>query len=675
MKQITTVILFILFFFGLTICTRSYPKTLDLRKSGVKATFDDFEKIKEISLNLLKTEVFRNNLSENNISFEVLSVQIDHLGLSHTKVQQLYQGISILGSEAIIHLRDDNSLFKITNNIAVETEEIKVSVNPVISVEEAINKVFDFEKCNTCLVSKIVEPKLYIIGAGKSEWKKPKLIYRIQLDLLSDKKNPRLPVYYIDAKTGGNIFTYNNLQTQSSNNYGRSLYNEWVNFTTYNFNQNYFLEDLNRKFGTFEGRWNGTDFDLIRYTDFDGIWGEEKYHPAINIHWGAEKTIDYYKNIFGRNGINGFGGPLTYPSIGDTYILPLIYLDFDFNGGASWTGNSAIFGKGDGLKYNPFVAIDIVGHELTHGVIESSAGLNYFRQSGSLNESFADIFGCMTERYALGENANYWRQGEDIIVGRIPNLAVRFLHNPHLDGRSIDHFSEYSDNLDIHYNSGLANKAFYLLSVGGSHHLGGSMNGIGTDKASAIWYYALTNFMTSTTNFADARIATVDAAGILFGTTEADAVARAWCLVGVGACTTNGTSITYQSSLANIGWQDWRSDGETSGTTGQSRQIEAVRIKILPNSFGVGVTYRTHLAEIGWQNWTANGEIAGTTGQSRRMEAVQIKLINNSPICHVNYRAYVKDFGWLPWVSDGATAGTTGQSRRMEALEAKVQCQ
>jgi hypothetical protein len=278
----------------------------------------------------------------------------------------------------------------------------------------------------------------------------------------------------------------------------------------------------------------------------------------------------------------------------------------------------------------------------------------------------------MVERYAKGASANNWLVGEQVYTPGTPGDALRNMGNTHAQGQP-DHWSETpfasGGSCGVHTCSGVPNNAFYLLSQGGTHHLGGSMTGIGADRAAAIWYYALTSYMTSGTTFAGARTATINAANALYGSTESVAVANSWCLVGVGAC----AGVTYRAHVANLGWLPWVWNGAVAGTTGQSRRMEAAQIIVSGLPAGVGITYRAHVAGFGWLGWVSNGGVAGTTGQSRQMEAIQIYL-TNAPGCNVTYRAHVAGNGWLGWVSNGAVAGTTGQSRRMEALQVTVQC-
>lgn len=141
-------------------------------------------------------------------------------------------------------------------------------------------------------------------------------------------------------------------------------------------------------------------------------------------------------------------------------------------------------------------------------------------------------------------------------------------------------------------------------------------------------------------------------------------------LLSVG--TLKADIVKYQAHTAGIGWMPVVSDGQTAGTTGQSRQMEALIITHGSTPKCTTFEYRAHVAGNGWLPWVRNGQIAGTTGQSRRMEAVQINMIGPAAGYSVKYRAHVAGIGWQAWVTNGQVAGTTGQSRRMEAIEIMV---
>jgi Zn-dependent metalloprotease len=663
-SSITAIVVYTLFLCVLSETVTAQNKETELKLTQINQNSKEYGKLKNLSLNYLNEELIKKNKQTTN-DYKVLSIKKDGLGLAHTKIQQTYKGIPVMGGEAIVHLNKDNSLYTITNNFASTLTDI--NTQPVLSVSNALEKAFEIEKCSNCSVLKNAEPQLMILAREKEYF----LVYKIEMALPESKvKNnfPRLPVYFIDAKTGESVFSYDNLQTQNVTNTGSSLYSGNVSFTAFQVGAPYgprFLENLNSKIGTFNGS------TVSRFMDFDGLWNDFGQEAAVDAHWGAEKTLEYYGS-FGRNGVDGNGGPLTTPAAdGSTDLLPsIVHYGTSYNN-AFWDGSSMTYGDGDGSFFSPLVSIDVVGHELTHGVTEFSAGLQYWGESGGLNEAASDIFGNMVERYAKGQSANNWKVGEEIFTPGTSGDALRYMDNPTADGGSIDHYSNYYNGIDVHYSSGIANNEFFLLSEGGTHRLGGSMTGIGADKAAYIWYYALTNFMTSSTNFAGARAATMSAATVLYGPIEANAVARSWCLVGVGAC----VRLNYQAHVQDFGWLSFVSDGEVAGTTGLGKRMEAVQILLDNAPAGSDIQYRAHIANFGWMPWVSSGATAGTTGQSIQMEAVEIRLVNAPANCNVTYRAHVAYSGWLPWVSDGATAGTTGQGTQMEALQAVVNCQ
>ena len=129
--------------------------------------------------------------------------------------------------------------------------------------------------------------------------------------------------------------------------------------------------------------------------------------------------------------------------------------------------------------------------------------------------------------------------------------------------------------------------------------------------------------------------------------------------------------IEYCTHVQDYGWQDWKKDGELSGTTGKSKRLEGIKIKgenILQNS---KIQYQVHVQDYGWQDWKENGDLSGTTGESKRLEGIRIQLIN-LPEYTIRYRVHVEDYGWQDWKEDGALAGTIGKSKRLEAIEIKI---
>ena len=137
------------------------------------------------------------------------------------------------------------------------------------------------------------------------------------------------------------------------------------------------------------------------------------------------------------------------------------------------------------------------------------------------------------------------------------------------------------------------------------------------------------------------------------------------------AATPQYINVSYQAHCQDIGWQSWKSNSVMVGTTGQVRQMEAIKIKV---TGGIeGILHQAHCQNIGWQSWKSNGAVAGTTGQALQMEAIRTKLTGQlANIYDVVYRVHVSNIGWQSWKSNGAMAGTTGQALQIEAIQIKL---
>lgn len=130
----------------------------------------------------------------------------------------------------------------------------------------------------------------------------------------------------------------------------------------------------------------------------------------------------------------------------------------------------------------------------------------------------------------------------------------------------------------------------------------------------------------------------------------------------------SSTSISYQTHVQDYGWQSWKSNGEVSGTVGQSKRLEGINIKL--SNINGSIEYKTHVQDIGWQDWKSNGQMSGTSGQSKRLEAIKVKLSGEAANQYdVYYRVHAQDYGWLDWAKNGESAGTEGYSKRLEGIQ------
>ena len=274
--------------------------------------------------------------------------------------------------------------------------------------------------------------------------------------------------------------------------------------------------------------------------DNNGLWGEardsRRQRGAIDAHYGAQMTLDMYKNWLGTDVVALFGHALvSNVHVGKNYA------------NAFWNGSSMSYGDGDGERLGMLTTLDIGGHEITHGVTQHTAGLIYRGQSGGLNEAFSDILGALVEMYAASKNASVkgnWSLGEQAWTPKNgdPTDALRYMNDPTKDDYSVDHYSKYPEQTEVHGSSGIANQAFYQLAE--ANNVGKTANsvstivvkdGVGVEKAGKIFFRALRYYLTPDSTFADARTATIRAATDLYGASsvEVKKTRESWSAVGV----------------------------------------------------------------------------------------------------------------------------------------------
>ncbi|WP_044199370.1 M4 family metallopeptidase [Hyalangium minutum] len=317
-----------------------------------------------------------------------------------------------------------------------------------------------------------------------------------------------------------------------------SLYSGKVDLSTkQNADGSYSLDDSTRGSGvvTVDAQNKSTASNPVAFKDANNTWGEagddSRTKAAVDAHYGAQMTYDFYKNVLGRDSLDGKGEKLqSNVHIKNNYV------------NAYWDGKQMNYGDGDGKTAGPLTTLDIAGHEITHGLTERTAGLVYSGESGGLNEAFSDIMGTGVEWYASQQNEAVkfdWAVGEDAWTptNGNPNDALRYMNDPTSDGYSVDHYSNYPKQTEVHGSSGIANNAFYLLSQGGTNKTSKQTvaDGIGIEKGLKIYGRALTNYMTPRTTFAEARDATIKAATDLYGANSAEVqkVKESWSAVGV----------------------------------------------------------------------------------------------------------------------------------------------
>ncbi|HEY6508446.1 MAG TPA: M4 family metallopeptidase, partial [Vicinamibacterales bacterium] len=469
--------------------------------------------------------------------------------MAHTRVQQYFRGVPVFAGQAIAHLTAAGEVFGETDDLIAD---VSVDTTPRLTRDAAIGIATAHYGCTDCLTA----PPTADLWIVRDREGVDRLTYCVQLARLDGTGRTAAPVRFVDAHGGDIVLAYDNLHAGT----GSSIYSGTVTIGTHwnSTRGDFALENHGPQLGTFDARNSSALTALFTFLDPDDVWDAPNQRAAVDVHYGLEQFFAYLSAVHGRNGIDGSGGPFTtrgHDTAGTPLFASVAHYGLNYSN-AFWYENKAYFGDGDGSWFAPLVTLDIVGHELMHGVTQYTAGLQHVSESGSISESWSDVFGAMLERYVRGEGDGTWRAGEEAFTPGTLGDALRYLDDPHRAPGTVtgdddpDHYSEACtpahggcwgppDSPDpVYLNMGIASKAFYLLAKGGTHHLGGSMEGIGADEAARIWFLALTSYMTSSTGFWGARTATMQAATALFGlgSSQLAAVEYAWCLVGVGTC-------------------------------------------------------------------------------------------------------------------------------------------
>ncbi|WP_196885700.1 M4 family metallopeptidase [Aureivirga sp. CE67] len=539
----------------------------------------------------------------------------DDLGFVHEKYQQYYNGIKVEFASYLAHYK--NGKLNSMNGEMYRIENLNTS--PSISSSQAFNLALqhinatnylweypqsakamdDYQKPTGEL---IIIPNYATIDRGKNTDSSVKLAYKF--DIYATNPLSRGDVY-VDAQTG-EILLYNATIKHAGEfghtghnhdhdvatvpNYtsmdetpmaiasgtAQTRYSGTQTITTGSSGGNYILSDSGRKVYTRDAKNQSTagypyvnNYD--QFTDNDNNWTSAEHSPgkddgALDAHWGAMKTYDYFQAKHNRNSFDGNGAQIrSYVHVSSNYD------------NAFWNGSVMSYGDGssNGNEGNGYfdilTSIDVAAHEIGHAVCTYTANLVYQRESGAMNEGFSDIWGAAVEVYSGATDADKdeWLIGEEI-DRRSGSLALRSMSNPKAQGQPDTYGGTYWKNVNcgtptqsndycgVHTNSGVLNHWFYILSVGktGSNDNGDSYNvtGITIDKAAKIAYRLESTYLTSNSTYADARTYGIQSAEELYGTDSPEVIAttNAFYAVGVGDeygdntpsyCNSKGTNV------------------------------------------------------------------------------------------------------------------------------------
>ncbi|MGQ4431988.1 M4 family metallopeptidase [Streptomyces sp. SAS_260] len=481
----------------------------------------------------------------------VKDVTQDADGTTHTRYERTYSGLPVLGGDLVVHAKSGRLTVSKAAKADLTLPDITANVSAATVKAKALTTA---EKAGGEQAKLDGAPRLVVWAAGA----KPVLAWEAVVGGFQEDGTPNELHVITDADSGKALFHYQGIETGT----GTGQFNGSVPLSTTLSGSTYQLVDGDRAGHRTYDLNQGTSGTGTLFTDDNDVWGDgtqsNRQTAGVDVAFGAAATWDYYKDVFGRNGIRDDGvAAYSRAHYGNGYV------------NAFWDDTCFCMTYGDGSgNTHPLTALDVAAHEMSHGVTAATAGLTYSGESGGLNEATSDIFAAAVEFHEnLPADPPDYLVGEKIDING-NGTPLRYMDKPSKDGASRDYWSSTLGSVDVHYSSGPANHLFYLLSEGsGAKTVNGvsydsptsdgrPVTGIGIDNAQKVWYRALTTYMTSSTNYAGARTATLQAAADLFGAYSPTylAVADAWAAINVGNRIALGVNVApIAGQLSGVG--------------------------------------------------------------------------------------------------------------------------
>ncbi|MEO5642342.1 MAG: M4 family metallopeptidase [Bacteroidia bacterium] len=498
-------------------------------------------------------------------SWKLRRADKDQLGFTHFRYNQYFNEVKVEGGEYLVH--EKNGRVESVNGMWMDG----IALNTTPALPESVALQFALNFTNAQLYKWQVPADeaaiKHIRNDVNATWYPTGELVIICADNNISNRDYRLAwkydVYalkpfgrkyiYVDAQSGAIVATSDRIHEADVPATGTSLYSGTVNFTCdNNAPGQYRMHETGRGNGieTYNANLSTNSANATEFTNTSATWTATANYDnaAYDAHWGAEKTFDYYSLLHGRNGIDDAG------------LLMVSYVHYDSGlNNAFWDGTSMSYGDGTHTpgNFNSLVAIDVCGHEFSHGVTEYTCNLYYQDESGALNESFSDCMGTAIEFYAKPLTANFLI-GEQVCVNA--NSALRNMQNPNQYGDpdtygGTNWYTGTSDNGGVHTNSGVRNKWFYILCQGetGTNDLGDSYNvtGLGLTATADICYRGQSVYLVSTSEYADCRVADVQSANDIYGACSPEVIAttNAWYAVGVGPIYNSAVYAAFTADL------------------------------------------------------------------------------------------------------------------------------
>lgn len=479
-------------------------------------------------------------------------------GRRHERLEQLHRGLPVWGGE-VARQSDDAGVLTVFGTFY---EGIEIDARPTLNETAGRRAVLAAGRGEALFPDEI---ELVVLPREQGDAVSYALAWRGRVVRLPDVR-----MVFVDAHSGETLLEYSDFQTQSAVGTGTGVLGDAKKMSVSSVTGSFLAQDALRPpaIHTLDMKGNPLRIDAIfaRFpsaiatsdyaADTDNTWTDG---GAVDAHAYAGYTYDYFFKRHGRRGLDNanitmrsFVNPVRREDLQTNLaIYGNDILDYYINAGYYGVG-VMVYGVGlpsnftsGGQRWNNFAgSLDVVAHELTHGVTGYSSRLVYQNESGALNEAFSDMMGTAVEfSFESGTNRpTDYVLGEDIATAAAFALnGIRSMQNPSLYGDP-DHYSVRftgtADNGGVHINSGIANHAFYLAIEGGTHRLGGRVTGVGganREQIERVFYRAFTSFLVPSSNFSAARAATIQAARELYASNPAveAAITQAWNAVGV----------------------------------------------------------------------------------------------------------------------------------------------
>lgn len=663
----------------------------------------DFQKALKEQLNLDENQTFSN-----------IKTESDKDGFTHEKFQLYHQGIKVEFGTYSLHSKSGKLASMSGEYYAISKVNIKPTLSAEAAFEKALNQIgaknYLWENQADAAVMNYSKPKgeLVLLPSMEEQGlkrKKDNVRLAYKFDIYATNPISRGDIY-IDAETGQTLF-YNatikhlgefshgaknassekkaanldevNLAIVAAN--AATRYSGTQTLQTTLSGSSYILLDGTRGNGiqTYNSARTAT-YPTTNFTDADNNWtaaefnNTNKDNGALDAHWGAEMTYDYWTAVHGRNSYDNAGAKIK------SYVhYNLIAAGYSDNNNAFWNGSVMTYGDGSGTGgFDILTAMDVAGHEIGHAVCTYTANLAYQKESGAMNEAFSDIWGACIE-YRSAPTKSIWLIGEDI-EKRTGHLSLRSMSNPKTEGQPDTYGgtnwynvnctpSNSNDQCGVHRNSGVLNHWFYILSVGksGTNDIGSAYNvtGITIDKAAKIAYRLESVYLSANSTYANARTYGIQSAVDLYGAGSAEVIAttNAFYAVGIGAAYSSSSDTTAPTAPASLA-----AAGTTSTSTNLTWAASTDNVAVTGYNVYNGTTLVTTVTGLAYTVTGLTASTAYTFTVKAKDAAGNLSAASNavnvtttaSTITYCTSKGNSAAYEYIDYVAIGGIANTTG---------------